>query len=75
MLSRALPPGEIYNRLAFDVPFLVLTPALALSAIRNPRASRLLRWLAGGILVGFLFNDCSWYAVGMIVRAASYTSS
>jgi hypothetical protein len=72
IVSRALPPGEIYNRLAFDVPFLILTPALAFSALRNPRASRLSRWSAGGILVGFLFNDCSWYVVRMIIHAASY---
>jgi len=71
MIARALPPGEVYNRLAFAVPFFVLTPALAVSAVRNPHASRFSRWLAAGLLLVHLTNDSVWFVVRGIIRAAS----
>ncbi len=74
LMLRILPPGESYRRLAGDVPCFVLTPALAISVLRNPRASRLAKWSAVGILVLYLSSAEFWYATGRIVSAISHLS-
>jgi hypothetical protein len=71
---RCLPPEERYLRLTYAIPWFVLVPALAISTLRNPRASRLTKWSAGGILVVYLTSADSLYVADRIISALSYYS-
>lgn len=73
-LLRGPSPGEAFQRLAWHVPCFVLTPALAISVLRNPRASRLAKWSAVGILALYLWSPEFWYATSRIISALSYLS-
>lgn len=71
---RGLPPGDRYYRLAQAVPWFVLTPAFAISTLRNSRANRAPRLVAGAILVLYFMSAEFWYVAGYIARAVSLLS-
>jgi hypothetical protein len=67
--SRAMPPGEIYERLVLVVPFFVLTPALAISTLRNKRANQVSKLTAWIIIVFFVLLLPTYVTLSRIIRA------
>jgi hypothetical protein len=65
--QRSLPPGERFIRLAWDVPFFVLTPALVNSVLHSSRASGWAKLTAGVILAIYLLSPEFWYMIASII--------
>jgi hypothetical protein len=68
---RGLPPGERFLRLRWAIPWMVLTPALAVSALRNRRANKPSRVLAWAVLLLCLATWPFWYAVMSLLHLFS----